>query len=361
MKQQRRLWIEAMVPLLEQVVEIHQRVHTVFGHKLNRPHAFPLFQGKRLGRTIIYNAEYDEAGKFQRGVFFITTGAVAQPIASEQWWIGSGRGHWRLTPRSLSRLARRIHNAVADEWNLDLGALKMPIKLVDWIDSLATEYAQSQPAGPEPPAIHQELAAGVFSSRARGCRRGVLPAARRSRHDCCRLRAGCRLPPRAARLGPGTGHGAKAALARSKPPELWINLTPGEVEGAVLGFPRPSPTGLPFPAGFSSHGFPAPTPRLPPIGRCGRWSTCPLGRLYEVTASFAEPKNPARLESWAETLHAIEQAGQTGRADMEPDPATRPRIGQAGNQGMGQVVRSLDQQLPASGVEGAVTSQSTSS
>lgn len=323
MKQQRQVWIEAMVPLLEEVVAIHQRVHTVFGHKLNRSHAFPLFQGKRLGRTIIYNAEYDEAGKFQRGVFFITTGAVAQPIASEQWWIGSGRGHWRLTPRSLSRLARRIHNAVADEWNLDLAPLKMPIKLVDWIDSLATEYAQRSRLDPSHPQFTKNLQR-VFSPVGREVvgegyclpreGLGTIVVAYALAAACHHVQQGWTQARATAREG---------GAARSKPPELWINLTPGEVEGAVLGFPPPQPDRPAISGGVQLARFPRSDAAATADRALRAVVDLSSGALYEVTASFAEPKNPARLESWAETLHAIEQAGQTGARIWN---LTRPRV-----------------------------------
>jgi hypothetical protein len=323
MRQQRRLWIEAMVSLLEEVVEIHQRVHIVFGHKLNRPHAFPLFQGKRRSRTIIYNAEYDEAGKLQRGVFFITTGAVAQPIASEQWWVGYGRGHWRLTSRSLGRLARRIHNAVADEWNLDLAPLKMPSKLVDWIDGLATEYAQRSRLDPSHPQFAKNLQR-VFSpvGREAGGEGYCLPreglggivVAYTLAAACHHVQRGWVQAYATARIG---------AAARPRPPELWVNLNPGAVEGAVLGFPPPEPDRPAISGGIQLARFPRADAAATADRALRAVVELSSGALYEVAASFAEPKNPARLASWVDTLHAIDEAGRTG---AEIWNLTQPRV-----------------------------------
>ena len=76
MNRERRLWAQVMGHLLDELIGIHQRAHAAFGHKLGLNHAFPLFQGKRWNRTIVYNAEYDSSGKLRRGVLFITTGQV---------------------------------------------------------------------------------------------------------------------------------------------------------------------------------------------------------------------------------------------------------------------------------------------
>jgi hypothetical protein len=313
MNQQRRLWAQATGPLLEELIGVHQRAHAAFGHKLGRTHAFPLFQGKRHNRTVIYNAEYDSPGKLRRGVFFIATGAFVQTSCSEQWSVGRGWRQWSPTPKHLQRLACRIYDAVADELNLDLAPLKMPIKLADWINDLATEFAQRSGLDPD----HPQLAKCLLQIFVRGGhetvggRRYELPheglggllvayalAACRNRVDQHWDRV-ISMPNSPVQLWP-------------KAPQLWINLTPEASKGVALGFPRPPHPSSDSPGGIQLGIYPRPGAGNSVETALNAVTNMPVASIYQVKASFPAPKKTGELASWCEILHSIGRSSEDG-------------------------------------------------
>ncbi len=291
MNEQRRLWTEVTAQLLVELIGIHQRAHVAFEHKLGRTNAFPLFQGKRRSRTVVYNAEYDSAGKLKRGVLFITNRASAQPARSEQWSIGRGWRQWSPTLEHLERLAGKVYDAVADEWNLDLAPLKMPIKLAAWVDELASEFGQRSQLDPGHPLLAKCLRR-IFVRGGHDTVTGdayELPHEGLGGHLVAYVLAACR--------NRVDQHWARIFDMPNSPvdlwpeaPPLWINLGPGADERSALGFPRPPHPAVDSPGGIQlAHDAGA-----------------------EATVSFPSPTKADRLESWSESLHAIGQSSEIG-------------------------------------------------
>lgn len=314
MNRQRRLWAQVTGHLFDELVGIHHRAHTAFGHKLGCTHAFPLFQGKRSNRTIFYNAEYHSSGKLRRGVLFITTGSNARPASSEQWSIGRGWGQWSPDPKHLERLARRVYDAVADEWNIDLAPLKIPIKLVDWINGLAMEFAHRSSLPPDHPVLTKCLQR-IF---VRGGHETVGQRDYELPHEglggdlaayalaACRIRVDLHWEQVFAMPG-------NLAAAWPKAPQLWIDLAPEANEGAALGFPPPyhHADNLP-PGGIQLALYPRPGDgnSVDNALRIAADLTSPS--LYQTIDTFPSPKYDSDLASWRETLHAIGRSGHYG-------------------------------------------------
>ncbi|NLS91844.1 MAG: hypothetical protein GXX96_06645 [Planctomycetaceae bacterium] len=307
----RRLWAQITGHLLEEVVGIHQRAHATFGHKLGRTHAFPLFQGKRRNRTIIYNAEYDSAGELRRGVLFITTGAFVQPSASEQWSIGHRWRYWKPTARQLQRLAYRVFDAVGDEWNLDLAPLKMPIKLSDWINDLALEFAQRSRLDPDHPQLAKclrlifvrgghDTAVGQHFELPHEGLGGLLAAFVLA---ACRHRVDSRWEQAFAMPDVPVGLWSKA-------PPLWTELTPGAERGVALGYPRPGHASSDSPGGIQLARYPRADMAASAENALRAAANVPSPSLYEVAASFPAAAKAGDLASWSEILHAISRSGE---------------------------------------------------
>lgn len=313
MNPQRRLWTQVTAHLLEELIGVHQRAHVAFGHKLGRTNAFPLFQGKRRNRTIIYNAEYDSAGKLRRGVLFVTTGAFSQPSPSEQWSIGRGWGYWTPTARHLERLAGRVYDCVADEWNLDLAPLKIPIKLADWISDLAMEFAQRTRLDPDHPQLVKCLRR-IFVRGGHDTGRGdvyELPHEGVGGHLAAYVLAACR-----DRVDQHWSH--VFAMPNSpvelwaKAPQLWINLTPEAAAGAALGFPRPAHSSADSPGGIQLARYPRPGMAGSVENALRTVTNVPFPSVYEMTASLPTPGRAEDLAAWSDTLHAIRASGEEG-------------------------------------------------
>ena len=301
-----------MARLFDELIGIHQRAHTAFGQKLGFTHAFPLFQGKRRNRTIVYNAEYGEDGSLKRGVFFIAGGSSTQP-SSEQWSIGSGWSQWKPNVKQLSRLAGHVYDAVEDEWNLDLAPLKMPFKLVDWIGGLATEFAQRSGLAPD----HPVLAKCLRRIYVRGGHDTVGGEHYELPHDglggdlaayvlaACRFRVDQRwnrvfaMPHSPVDIWP-------------KAPQLWINLTPEAATGVALGFPRPPHTATESTGGIQFARYPRPGTSGSADNALRAVADLNTPSLYEVTGSFPTPRNAGELAAWRETMHKVSQCGESG-------------------------------------------------
>jgi hypothetical protein len=313
MNQQRRLWAQVTAHLLDELIGVHQRAHSAFGHKLGRTNAFPLFQGKRRNRTIIYNAEYDAAGKLRRGVLFVTTGASSQPAPSEQWSIGRGWRQWSPTPKHLERLAGRVYDAVADELNLDLAPLKVPIKLADWINDLSIEFAQRSRLDPDHPQLAKCLRR-IFI-------RGGHDTAEGQHYELPHEGLGGRLAAyvlAACRYRVDYRWGQVFAMPDfpvglwPKAPQLWTELTPEAKQGVALGHPRPPHPRADSPGGIQLARYPRPE-AANSAENALRAAAIPMSpSLYEVTASFPTPTRPGDLASWLETLQAISRSGEDG-------------------------------------------------
>lgn len=309
MKQQRHLWAEVMAHLLDETIGVHQRAHTAFGQKLGRTHAFPLFQGKRHNRTIVYNAEYDTEGKLRRGVVFITGGASSQPTSSEQWSIGRGWRKWKPTPEHLERLAGQVYDAIEGEWNLDLAPLKMPIKLVDWINGLAMEFAQQSGLTPDHPVMAKCLRR-IFVRGGHdtvGGEHYELPHEGLGGYLAAYVLAACR--------NRVDGRWERVFAMPSSPveiwpraPQLWISLTPDATAGAALGFPRPSHPTAESPDGIQLAHYPRPDTTNSVDNALRAVADLMTPSLYEAVESFPVPKNAGALAAWSETLHSIGQS-----------------------------------------------------
>ncbi len=313
MNQQRRLWAQATGPLLDELIGVHQRAHAAFGHRLGQAQGFPLFQGKRRNRTVIYNAEYDSSGKIRRGVFFVATGGSGQAAYSEQWSIGSGWRQWSPTPRSLERLAGRVYDAVADELNLDLAPMKMPIKLANWIDDLAAEFAQRSGLAPDHPQLvkclreifvhggHETLAGHHYELPHEGLGGFVASYA----IAACRKRVDeqwsvvVSMPNSPIQLWP-------------KAPQLWIHLTPDARNGVALGFPRPAHASSDSPGGIQLAIYPRPGAGNSVEAALNAVTNMPVASIYQTIASFPVPRKMGDLASWSEILHDIGRSSQEG-------------------------------------------------
>ncbi len=313
MNQQRRLWARVTGHLLDELIGVHQRAYAAFGHKLGRTSAFPLFQGKRRNRTIIYNAEYDSAGKLRRGVLFVTTGASAQPAPSEQWSIGRGWRQWSPTPKHLERLAGQVYDAVSDEWNFDLAPLKMPIKLSDWINDLAVEFAQRSRLDPD----HPQLAKCLGRIFVRGGHETVagqryeLPHEGLGGYLAAYVLAACRNRVDR-RWGKVFAMPAFPVDLWAKAPQLWTDLMPEAKQGVALGYPRPAHPLAESPGGIQLARYPRPDVANSAENAL-RAAAIPMPpSLYEVTDSFPVPTTSGDLASWSETLHAISRSGEDG-------------------------------------------------
>lgn len=313
MNRERRLWAQVMGHLLDELIGIHQRAHAAFGHKLGLNHAFPLFQGKRWNRTIVYNAEYDSSGKLRRGVLFITTGTSARPASSDQWSIGRGWRHWSPTPKHLERIARQIYDAVGDEWNLDLAPLKMPIKLSDWISGLALEFAQRSSLPPDHPTLtkclqrifvrggHETVGERHYELPHEGLGGDLVAYALAA----CRNRVDQRWEQVFAMPGNCTGDWSRA-------PQLWINLAPEAVEGAALGFPPPHHPATSAAGGIQLAHYPRPGHRNSADNALRVAADLTSPSLYELVGVFPSPRRESDLSSWRATLHAISRSGAHG-------------------------------------------------
>ncbi len=313
MNQQRRLWAQATGPLLDELIGVHQRAHAAFGHKLGRTHAFPLFQGKRQNRTLIYNAEYDPSGKIRRGVFFVTTGGSTQVACSAQWSIGPGWRKWSPTPRHLERLSGRIYDAIADELNLDLAPLKMPFKLANWMDDLAAEFAQRSGLAPDHPQLvkclrqifvhggHETLVGHHYELPHEGLGGQVVAYALAA----CRMRVDehwrdvVAMPNSPVQLWP-------------KAPQLWIHLSPETREGVALGFPQPPHPSSNSPGGIQLAIYPRPGAGNSVEAALNAVTNIPVASMYQVVASFPVPRRGGDLAAWSELLHNIGQSGHEG-------------------------------------------------
>ncbi len=313
MNQQRHLWAEVMAHLLDETIGIHQRAHTAFAQKLGRTHAFPLFQGKRDNRTIVYNAEYDSKGKFQRGVVFITTGVSSQPAASEQWSIGRGWRQWTPTPKHLERLAGQVYDAVEGEWNLDLAPLKMPIKLVDWINGLALEFAQRSSLAPDHPVLikclrrmlvrggHETVGGEHYQLPHEGLGghlTAYVLAASRNRVDR-RWERVFAMPNSPVDIWP-------------RAPQLWVHLTPDATSGTAIGFPRPSHRALASPGGIQLARYPHSDAANSADNALRAAANLTTPSLYEAAKSFPMPKNAGVLASWSETVQSVREGYEDG-------------------------------------------------
>jgi hypothetical protein len=313
MKQQRHLWAEMMAHLLDETIGVHQRAHTAFAQKLGRTHAFPLFQGKRHNRTIVYNAEYDTEGKLRRGVVFITGGATSQPTSSEQWSIGRGWRKWKPTPEHLERLAGQVYDAIEGEWNLDLAPLKMPIKLVDWINGLAMEFAQRSGLVPDHPVLVKCLRR-IFVRGGHdtvGGEHYELPHEGLGGHLAAYVLAACRnrVDGRWERVFAMPG---SPVDIWPRAPQLWISLTPDATAGAALGFPRPSHPAAESPDGIQLAHYPRPDAANSADNALRAVADLTTPSLYEAIESFPMPKNAGALMSWSETVHSIGQSCEDG-------------------------------------------------
>ncbi|MHB8897472.1 MAG: hypothetical protein ACYC6Y_01855 [Thermoguttaceae bacterium] len=309
MNRERALWMQATGPLLEELIGVHQRVHAAFGQKLERPYAFPLFQGKRRNRTIIYNAEYGPTGKLRRGVFFITTGSQLD-ASSKQWSIGRGWRQWSPTARHLERLSGRIYDAVEDEFNLDLAPLKLPIKLVHWVDDLAAEFAQRNGLPPDHPQVakclrqifvrggHETVESGCYELPHEGLG-GLLVAYALA---ACRNRVDRHWAEVAAEAT-----GASQQLAKA--PQLWIHFSPEAREGTAMGFPHPSGDS---PGGIQLATYPRPGATSSAEVALNAVTGMPVASIYQVVASFPVPARAGELSSWSELLDRIGCSGPDG-------------------------------------------------
>ena len=312
MNQPRRLWAQMMARLFDELIGIHQRAHAAFGQKLGCTHAFPLFQGKRRNRTIVYNAEYGEDGSLKRGVFFIAGGSNTQ-LSPEQWSIGSGWSQWKPNIKQLTRLAGHVYDAVEDEWNLDLAPLKMPFKLVDWINGLATEFAQRSDLAPDHPVLlkclrrvyvrggHDTVSGEHYELPHEGLGGDLAAyvlAASRNRVDQ-RWNRVFAMPH-------------SPVDVWSKAPQLWIDLTPDADRGIALGFPRPAHRAAASAGGIQLARYPHPDKGNTADNALRVVADLATPSLYEVTDSFSTPRNVGELAAWREVLHIVGQAGESG-------------------------------------------------
>lgn len=311
MNSQRRLWAQVTGHLLEELIGVHQRAHAAFGRKLGRPCAFPLFQGKRRNQTVIYNAEYDPSGKLRRGVLFVTVGGFIEAACRCQWPIGSGWRGWSPNGKQLVRLAGRLYDAVADEPNLDLAPMKMPIKLADWVDDLACDYAQRSGLPPD----HPQLSKCLRQIFVRGghetleTQRYELPHEGLGGQVAAYLLAACRnrvdqVWNRVAAM-PGS-----PVQQWPKAPQLWISLTPNSRQGVSLGFPRPPLPSSESPGGIQLATYPRPGTAAETA--LNAVTNMPVASIHEVAASFPAPKVVGDLPSWIVSLYHIGQSGDHG-------------------------------------------------
>ena len=312
MSQQRRLWAQIMAHLLDEFIGIHQRAHTAFGHKLGCSPAFSLFHGNRRDRAIVYSAEYDTNGKLRRGVLFIA-GTAGTQSSSDQWSIGPGWTQWKPNIKQLTRLAGHVYDAVEDEWNLDLAPLKMPLKLVDWINGLATQFAQRSDLDPDHPVLlkclrriyvrggHDTVGGDHYELPHEGLGGDLASyvfAACRNRVDR-RWNRVFAMPNTPVDIW-------------SEAPQLWVTLTPDATTGVALGFPRPSHTAAESPGGIQLARYPHPDTGSSADNALRAVANLTTPSLYDVIESFSIPKNAGDLASWSETLHAVSQSGEAG-------------------------------------------------
>ena len=251
-------------------------------------------------------------GKLKRGVLFIA-GRTSPQSSSEQWAIGRGWRQWKPTPKHLERLAGQVHDAIVDEWNLDLAPLKMPIKLVDWINGLAMEFAQCSSLAPDHPVLikclrriyvrggHDTVGGEHYELPHEGLGGDLAAyvlAACRNRIDQ-RWSNVFAMPDSHVDIWP-------------KAPQLWVALTPDAATGVALGFPRPPHAAAESPGGIQLARYPHPDTGSSADNALRAVANLTTPSLYDVIESFPTPKNVGDLASWSDTLHTIGQSGEAG-------------------------------------------------